>query len=180
MEKVQRQQIHWCSCIPYVAGVIRRSAVWVWDRSYDKRNVSAIGYVWPFHILLINLNDIIMVISSNTDDDAIMTQEELETYLMRGKSNREITILCTCLQDFNFISNLSWFIGAIGRLPFLSVSHVILHRVNTWRCFFLYSTGYATSYYGISVANGVDIGNVASIQLQLVQLYFYSSIPIKV
>ena len=74
-------------------------------------------------ILLINLNDIIMVISSNTDDDAIMTQEELETYLMRGKSNREITILCTCLQNFDFISNLSWFIGAIGRLPFLSVSH---------------------------------------------------------
>ena len=74
-----------------------------------------------------------MVISSNTntDDDAIMTQEELETYLMRGKSNREITILCICLQDFDFISNLSWFIGAIGRLPFLSVSHVILHRVNT-------------------------------------------------
>ena len=66
-----------------------------------------------------------MVISSNTntDDDAIMTQEELETYLMRGKSNREITILCTCLQNFDFISNLSWFIGAIGRLPFLSVSH---------------------------------------------------------
>ena len=49
---------------------------------------------------------------------------------------------------------------------------VILHRVNTLQCFFLYSTGYATSYYGISVANGVDVGNVASIQLQLVQLYF--------
>ena len=125
--------------------------------------------------LLINLNDIIMVISSNTDGSAFITQEELEQYLMVGKSNRQITILCTCLQDFGFISNTTWFIGAIGRLLFLSVSHWYCKNELLMQRIFSFSTGYATSYYGLSIANGFDVGNVVSIQLQLsaATLFFF-------
>ena len=122
------------------------------------------GYMcYLFILLLINLNDIMMVISSNTDGSAFITQEELERYLMVGKSNRQITILCTCLQDFDFISNMTWFIGAIGRLFFLSVSHNILQEWILDAAHFFLLLGYATSYYGISVANGFDVGNVVSV-----------------
>ena len=44
-----------------------------------------------------------------------VTKQELEEYLQASdRPGRIITLLRSCAKDFNFISNTTWFFGAIG------------------------------------------------------------------
>ena len=40
--------------------------------------------------------------------------EEVDQYLRARKGIRALGILVKCFQDYNFLSNSTWFIGAIG------------------------------------------------------------------
>lgn len=56
------------------------------------------------------INDLV----NNIFADSIIAKEELEGFIDLEKSNRQAAIFCNCLQSFNFVSNLSWHLGAIG------------------------------------------------------------------
>lgn len=54
------------------------------------------------------------LIFSDIDGDNVITKDELKSYLEQEQHNKQLTLLCNCLLSFSFISNLTWFIGAIG------------------------------------------------------------------
>ena len=58
------------------------------------------------------VDDLIREINAN--GDSVVTEEELESYLDSGESGRHRSIFFNCLRNFNFVSNLSYIIGAIG------------------------------------------------------------------
>lgn len=122
-------------CLQYAQFYNRDMDVWKEFNRNKCIDASAFPKLLEKSDVLLTTSEVATLIRDiNVNGDSTITKEEIQRYLDTGKSHRSVRILFNCLQNFGFMANLTWFIGAIG---------------------------YATAYY--STGNTQDVANTVSI-----------------
>eukprot|EP00578_Thalassiosira_sp_NH16_P024589 CAMPEP_0181091420 /NCGR_PEP_ID=MMETSP1071-20121207/8388_1 /TAXON_ID=35127 /ORGANISM="Thalassiosira sp., Strain NH16" /LENGTH=643 /DNA_ID=CAMNT_0023173557 /DNA_START=136 /DNA_END=2067 /DNA_ORIENTATION=+ len=115
-EKKERARDLIVSCINYARHYDCEMEVWKSFRENNSLGKEYIAGIFESSDILLSESQKTAIIQEiDTDSDGIITKQDLETYLNAdGTANSILFLSRICLGDFNFISNLTWFIGAIG------------------------------------------------------------------
>ena len=102
-------------CINFAQYYNRDSELWKEYKENNSLDSLALNKLLEYSDVLLSESEIDNLLQEiDVNGDGTITKDEFELYLQAEKSNRQLVILGECLQNFDFVSNTSWFIGAVG------------------------------------------------------------------
>ncbi|KAL9187119.1 hypothetical protein ACHAXT_010839 [Thalassiosira profunda] len=118
-EAKQRARMLLASSIRWAQHYHRDAEIWKSYRQNRSLNTTALTRILESSDVLLSESEIREIIreikgEAQISEDGNISKEEFEAYL--GRTSRSTRILSRSMRDFNFIFNLSWFVGSVAFL----------------------------------------------------------------